>query len=641
MMMNVYAFDLCAIVILLLTFFCMFYHKDLHKPQNKIFISMLSVCAITTGLDFIKTMFFMHGLDGISDYSAVVYYAYSIFHVLIPYMVFMYAVVVSGAAYGRKNLFKAVYTVPVVGMVIALLLNSILNNYLFVVEKDGVFIDFRLRLFFVWYSALYLLSSFFYLIKYRRNFRKRKVISIMLFYACNSIACIIQIKVPVMHMEFFFLAISCLGLLFTIEDQGEVRNSISGVYTKEAFYEDVNMVINSGKKYELIVVKITNMHLITATLGYEKSINIQKFVAEKLIALDKKLNIYDLGEGKFGLTYNSFSSGWVGDISEIIRRMFTTAWDYEGMELPFHAHVYKIIYPDDISSMEFLMDLINTNVRCDNEYTKVIEACEYKYIKRKQEVMVALEKALEKETLQVYFQPIWDAAHDRIRSAEALVQLYDDKLGLISSEEFIPMSEENGSVVRVGQFVFEEACRLYSNYRLRDYGIEQIEINLSPIQCMQRNLTEQMKNVVKKYGISTSTINLEITESAFASNKDIFMQTIDKLSAQGFRFSLDDFGTGFSNAAVLPEIDFEYIKVDKSILWNSQKSRKAKILLEQMITLVQAMDMKTIVEGVETEAQKDYLLTRKIDYIQGFYFSKAIPVTEFVDFCKDFNKVIA
>ena len=158
---------------------------------------------------------------------------------------------------------------------------------------------------------------------------------------------------------------------------------------------------------------------------------------------------------------------------------------------------------------------------------------------------------------------------------------------------------------------------------------------------MQRNLTEQMKNVVKKYGISTSTINLEITESAFASNKDIFMQTIDKLSAQGFRFSLDDFGTGFSNAAVLPEIDFEYIKVDKSILWNLQKSRKAKILLEQMIALVQAMDMKTIVEGVETEAQKDYLLTRKIDYIQGFYFSKAIPVTEFVDFCKDFNKVTA
>lgn len=639
--MNVYSFDLCAIVILMLTFFCMFYHKDLHKPQNKIFISMLSVCAITTALDLLRSMFFMSGIKGMSNYATVVYYAYSMVHVLIPYVVFMYAVVVSGAAYGRKNFFQAVYTIPVVAMVVALLLNPILNNYLFVVEKGSVFIDFRLRIFFLWYSALYLFSSFFYLIKYKNNFRKGKFLSIMLFYACTSIACIIQMKVPVMHMEFFFLAISCLGLLFTIEDQGQVRNSISGVYNKELFFEDVNMVINNGKKYELIVIKITNMHLITATLGYEKSMSVQKYVAEKLVALDRKLNVYDLGDGKFGLTYNSFNSGWVGDLAECIRRMFTTPWEYDGMELPFRAHVYKIIYPEDISSMEFLMDLINTNVRCDNEYTKVIEACEYKYIKRKQEVMVALEKALDRGTLQVYFQPIWDAAHNRIRSAEALVQLHDDKLGLISSEEFIPMSEENGSVVRVGQYVFEEACRLYSEYRLKDYGIEQIEINLSPIQCMQRNLTEQMKNVARKYGINTSTINLEITESAFASNKEIFMQTIDKLSAQGFRFSLDDFGTGFSNAAVLPEIDFEYIKVDKSISWNAQKSRKAKILLEQMITLIQAMDMKTIIEGVETEAQKDYLLTRKIDYIQGFYFSKAIPVTEFADFCNRFNKVTA
>ena len=228
-------------------------------------------------------------------------------------------------------------------------------------------------------------------------------------------------------------------------------------------------------------------------------------------------------------------------------------------------------------------------------------------------------------------------------SAEALCRLIDDEFGYIPPDEFIPVAERNGSILEIGRIVFEEACRFYQEGRLRQLGIEYIEVNLSVVQCMSRELEKVFDNVLSKYSIDASRINLEITESATAENQELLFDTIETLKQRGFNFSLDDYGTGYSNIAYMYEMPFSIIKIDKSILWKALHptsgtgSKNAVIYLENTIRMLKAMDYKILVEGVETMEQKLLLEELGVDYMQGFYFSKPVRKDVFTDYVKVVN----
>ena len=141
------------------------------------------------------------------------------------------------------------------------------------------------------------------------------------------------------------------------------------------------------------------------------------------------------------------------------------------------------------------------------------------------------------------------------------VRLIDEDLGFVSPDEFIPIAEKNGTITAIGQFVFEEACHIFSREKLKEIGIEFIDVNLSTVQCMHKNLAEIFKNTLEHYGLTSKTINLEITESAAINSQETFQQTMKDLRGMNFSFSLDDYGTGYSNATYIFNMDFSVIKI--------------------------------------------------------------------------------
>ena len=180
-------------------------------------------------------------------------------------------------------------------------------------------------------------------------------------------------------------------------------------------------------------------------------------------------------------------------------------------------------------------------------------------------------------------------------------------------------------------------CQFYTEKSLDQIGIEYIELNLSTLQCMSEELIQTFQTIVSKYNIDTRRINLEITESAMANSLEILEHTMTKLREKGFTFSMDDYGTGYSNLSNIFNMPFQMIKVDKSILWKAMENEKAGIILSTTIRMVHDMKMEVVVEGVETNEQKELLQNLKCDYLQGYYFSKAIPAEEFYRYCVGFN----
>jgi EAL domain-containing protein (putative c-di-GMP-specific phosphodiesterase class I) len=169
-----------------------------------------------------------------------------------------------------------------------------------------------------------------------------------------------------------------------------------------------------------------------------------------------------------------------------------------------------------------------------------------------------------------------------------------------------------------------------------------MEVNLSGLQSVDAALPEQMTQLLRKYSLNPNIVNLEITESIAITSSFMLKKNMDELKKIGCTFSMDDFGTGYSNLSQMAKVDYELIKIDKSLLWpcfdkNNPVQANAKIILDNMITMILSLGKKIVVEGVETKEQLDYLEKMGVTYIQGYYFSKPLPAADYLKFLEENN----
>lgn len=175
-----------------------------------------------------------------------------------------------------------------------------------------------------------------------------------------------------------------------------------------------------------------------------------------------------------------------------------------------------------------------------------------------------IENAITHKLFKVYYQPIYSIKDKHFNSAEALIRLFDDKYGFISPELFIPAAERSGAIHRIGAFVLDEVCRFISSEDFKKLGIDYIEVNLSVAQCMRNDLSEEILDIMKRHNVSSESINLEITETAASYSQENLVENMNELSASGIGFSLDDYGTGYSNMDRVSSMQFDIIKLDAS-----------------------------------------------------------------------------
>jgi EAL domain-containing protein (putative c-di-GMP-specific phosphodiesterase class I) len=209
---------------------------------------------------------------------------------------------------------------------------------------------------------------------------------------------------------------------------------------------------------------------------------------------------------------------------------------------------------------------------------------------------------------------------------EALARLKVPGYGYVSPEEFILVAEQNGTILKVGILVLEEVCRFINEYDLREKGIEFIEVNLSVVQCMQERLYEEITGLLKKYKIPPDMINLEITESAEAYSEERLLRNMARLSLTDITFSLDDYGSGYSNINYLVDLPFSLVKIDKYIVWAAMKKVSSRRVLENTIAMFKDISLKVVTEGIEDKEMMNMVVDMGADYLQGYYFSK--PVTK-------------
>ncbi|MEO7659521.1 MAG: EAL domain-containing protein [Pyrinomonadaceae bacterium] len=239
-----------------------------------------------------------------------------------------------------------------------------------------------------------------------------------------------------------------------------------------------------------------------------------------------------------------------------------------------------------------------------------------------------LRRALERGEFELFYQPKIDIRSKRVVGMEALIRWNHPKLGLVSPADFIPVAEETGLIVPIGEWVVKTACS--QNKRWHDSGFPlNVAVNLSTCQFQQRDLADTIKDIVRDSGLDPQFLNLEVTESSIMNNAETAVAILRELKDTGIKISIDDFGTGYSSLGVLKNLPIDVLKIDKSFVNDVTHNPDDAAFVTTIVTLAHNLRLKVVAEGVETEEQFNFLRLLRCDEWQGYLFSKPIPAAAF------------
>lgn len=239
-----------------------------------------------------------------------------------------------------------------------------------------------------------------------------------------------------------------------------------------------------------------------------------------------------------------------------------------------------------------------------------------------------LKEAMLNNKFILFFQPQYYTRNGRLRGVEALIRWKYEDGKMISPAIFIPLAEQNGTIVKIGKWVIEESLRWFAEWKQKyDYPMI-ISLNISAIQYKRKDFVSQLTELIEKYGITPEEVELEITESIFIEDFEEITEKLHVLRDYGVRISLDDFGTGFSSLSYLKGLPIDTIKIDKSFIDTLSSDAPSRIITESIINMVSKLGYETVAEGVEEEIQYQYLKNIGCDIIQGFLLGKPMPGEE-------------
>lgn len=250
-------------------------------------------------------------------------------------------------------------------------------------------------------------------------------------------------------------------------------------------------------------------------------------------------------------------------------------------------------------------------------------------MKHEQYIINQVNRAITEEQFVVFLQPKVDLATGKPYGAEALVRWNHPQKGLMFPGDFIPVYERNGIIGRLDQYMWTKVCMLLRKWLDEGKNPAPISVNVSRVNIYNPRLVENFRNLILTYQIPAELLNLELTESAFMEDQELVMQTMRKLHELGFKIMMDDFGSGYSSLNILKDMELDYLKIDMKFLQNQEENGKGEKVLTSIIRMAKWLQLPSIVEGVETKEQVEFLRGIGCEYAQGYYFAQPMSVEDY------------
>ena len=425
------------------------------------------------------------------------------------------------------------------------------------------------------------------------------------------------------------------GSMFQLQtlDEYSGRDYLTGLYSKETFFEKVDKYIKAHPSEQLMLwaCDIQGLRFINEKNGMEAGDRVLQNVAE----LGRKFDNYVIGGRIDGDNLCALMRD-DGEFDKSSNHLLYDKYKSESLlnNITIKNGIYHIKKNDSLGVQAMYVRAVLALQSIKNSYGDSIKEYDDKM---REELLVTrqivedADNALERNDFQVYYQPKISVENKDVSGAEALVRWFHPELGYLHPGLFIDLFEENGFITKLDLYIWEEVCKTIVDWQKRGIKVVPISVNVSKKSFEDANLAEKIIELVDRYGIDHSLFEIEITEYSCLGNPDMIQNTIKQLHDAGFVIALDDFGTGYSSMIVLSRMHLDILKLDISLILNDNADAKTNAL-EFAMKLAHMMNLKTVAEGIETEKQVRRIEELGADYIQGYFYSKPIPKADFEDF---------
>ena len=421
-----------------------------------------------------------------------------------------------------------------------------------------------------------------------------------------------------------------------------LKDTLTGFPTKRKFCELLPLILKDAipEEYSIISLDINNFHYVTDTFGQLTSDTVLQMLARhlretfpegSLYCRNYADNFYILIKASFRPILEDYVAN-ATSLQPLLRDVLP-----EHYQLEFSVGVYVVT--DTEEKPEIMLENANMarqlgkyglNPKRISYYTEEMKT----NTERDKDVTLDMNRAFKENEFEVFFQPKFNFKTGEVIGAEALIRWNHKQKGLLTPNYFVPLFERNGFIQKIDMLVFERVCQFLDRWNKSGKGGTcphpiTISCNLSRAQLYNPDIAKKYTEVARQYQIAPSKIEIELTESLMMGNKERLLRAMNEIKSAGFEISVDDFGSGFSSLSLLKDLPANVIKLDKEFLNTSDNNDKEQIIINSIIGMAKQLDITTVAEGVEDQAQSDLLKAMGCDIVQGYYYAKPMPTQEY------------
>jgi diguanylate cyclase (GGDEF)-like protein len=448
----------------------------------------------------------------------------------------------------------------------------------------------------------------------------------------------------------------CDGFLVAIVDITERRKAeariahmahhdgLTNLPNRELYQERLKQALEQSqpgnKRVAVLCVDLDLFKNVNDSFGHPMGDRLLKAVADRLRSELRSNNLVArLGGDEFAIVLAAdVSPNEASDYAARLIKTLSATYDIDGMEVVIGASIGIALSPGDGDTSEELMrnaDMALYRAKSDGGGVhRFFEREMDRQAQKRRDMELDLRRAFANGEFELHYQPLVDLAADRISGFESLLRWRHPEKGMISPADFIPVAEDIGLIVSLGEWVLRKACAEAAKWP----ADVKVAVNLSPVQFRSRNLVQVVISALAQSGLSPLRLELEITESLFLAETEANLAILHQLRELGVSISMDDFGTGYSSLSYLRSFPFDKIKIDRSFIKDLAQRSDCVAIVRAISGLGRSLNITTTAEGVETIDQLDWLRAEGCNEVQGFLFSAARPAAEIQEFLKAFGR---
>lgn len=412
------------------------------------------------------------------------------------------------------------------------------------------------------------------------------------------------------------------------------HDPLTGLYNRKAFYDRLEDRIaqsyrSATGQWALLFLDLDRFKDVNDTLGHDVGDELLVMASERISdTLRKSDYVYRLGGDEFTIITGKLATGLDASlVANRILEIISEPFHIRGFEIYVTASVGISLFPHDGETVDILIkhaDLAMYDAKQDGNCCRFFASEMNERALTRMHLDSNLRQAIRKNQFALHYQPMVDD-NGKLVSVEALIRWIHPEMGMVSPDQFIPLAEETGFILPIGEWVLRTACHQIKDWAEEGLDDIYVAVNLSARQLKQPDLVEMVRDILDETGIQPESLHLEITETSVMDDPEEAIAKMQLLHDMGIRFSMDDFGTGYSSLSYLKKLPVTTLKIDRSFVRDAASNIEDQEIIRTIISMARNLKMETLAEGVEELAQKEFLSAQGCKMMQGFYFGKPMP----------------